>query len=138
MSSSELFSGLNVAASGLTAHREWMDLISGNIANAETTETPEGGPFRRQLAIFMENTTETGDMRGVKIKGIVDDQAELRKVYEPNHPNADAEGYVAYPNVNVVTEMVDMIAASRAYEANATVLEAMKGGFMRALQTLQA
>lgn len=138
MSSSEIFSGLNIAASGLTAHREWMDLIAGNIANAETTETPEGGPFRRQLAVFMENQDDSGQLQGVKVKGIVDDQSELRKVYEPSHPNADAQGYVAYPNVNVVTEMVDMIAASRAYEANATVLEALKGGFMRALQTLQA
>jgi flagellar basal-body rod protein FlgC len=138
MSSSEIFSGLNIAASGLTAHREWMDLIAGNIANAETTETPEGGPFRRQLAVFMENQADSGQLQGVKVKGIVDDQSELRKVYEPSHPNADAQGYVAYPNVNVVTEMVDMIAASRAYEANATVLEALKGGFMRALQTLQA
>lgn len=134
----DLFSGLNIAASGLTAHRQWMDLIAGNIANVNTTRTPEGGPFRRQLAVFMESTDSTGALGGVKVERQIDDDSSLRKVFEPQHPDADAEGYVSYPNVNVVAEMVDLIAASRAYEANATVLEAMKSGFMRALQTLQA
>ena len=134
----DLFSGLNIAASGLTAHRQWMDLIAGNIANVNTTSTPEGGPFHRQLAVFMEATDDSGKLRGVKVEQQVEDDSSLRKVYEPQHPDADAEGYVSYPNINVVAEMVDLIAASRAYEANATVLEAMKNGFMRALQTLQA
>jgi len=133
-----MFNGLNIAASGLSAHRQWMDLISGNIANANTTRTPEGGPFRRQLAVFMEMVDAEGQVRGVKVSEQIDDESELRRVYEPQHPDADAEGYVSYPNVNVVTEMVDLIAASRAYEANATTLEAMKSNFMRALQTLQA
>jgi len=132
------FNTLNVAASGLTAHRQWMDLISGNIANVNTTQTPEGGPFRRQLAVFMSMADENGDPQGVKVSSRVDDDSELRKVYEPAHPDADADGYVSYPNVDVVLEMVDLIAASRAYEANATVLEAAKSGFLRALQTLQA
>jgi flagellar basal-body rod protein FlgC len=136
--SDELFGGLNIAASGLTAHRQWMDLIAGNIANANTTRTPEGGPFRRQLAVFMEMVDDSGKFRGVKVQQQVDDDSELRKVYAPQHPDADAEGYVSYPNVNVVAEMVDLIAASRAYEANATTLEALKSNFMRALQTLQA
>ena len=138
MGAEKMFEGLNIAASGLTAHREWMDLIAGNIANAETTRTPEGGPFRRQLAVFMEMADQGGQARGVKISDVIDDDSELRKVYEPDHPDADADGYVSYPNVNVVMEMADLIAASRAYEANATVLEAMKSGFLRALQTLQA
>ncbi|MBN2081988.1 flagellar basal body rod protein FlgC [bacterium] len=133
-----MFKGLNIAASGLSAHRQWMDLISGNIANANTTRTPEGGPFRRQLAVFMEMVDADGEVRGVKVSEQIDDESELRRVYEPQHPDADAEGYVSYPNVNVVTEMVDLIAASRAYEANATTLEAIKSNFMRALQTLQA
>jgi len=133
-----MFNGLNIAASGLSAHRQWMDLISGNIANANTTRTPEGGPFRRQLAVFMEMVDAEGQVRGVKVSEQIDDESELRRVYEPQHPDADEEGYVSYPNVNVVTEMVDLIAASRAYEANATTLEAMKSNFMRALQTLQA
>jgi len=134
---SDVFSSLNIAASGLTAHRQWMDLIAGNIANVNTTRTPEGGPFRRQLAVFMEMAGSEGEMQGVKVADVVADDAELRKVYEPNHPDADAEGYVSYPNVNVTMEMVDLIAASRAYEANATVLEAAKGNFMRTLQILQ-
>jgi flagellar basal-body rod protein FlgC len=132
------FRSLDIAASGLTAHRQWMDLISGNIANAETTKTPEGGPFRRQLAVFMENRDAQGEARGVKVDRVVADDSELRKVYAPEHPEADADGYVSYPNVNVVTEMVDLIAAQRAYEANATVIESAKSGFMRTLQILQA
>jgi flagellar basal-body rod protein FlgC len=134
----DLFNTLNIAASGLSAHREWMDLISGNIANAETTRTPEGGPFRRQLALFMEMKDQDGTMRGVKVDKRVDDDSELRKVYEPDHPDADAEGYVSYPNVNVVMEMVDLIAASRAYEANSAVMEAAKSGFLRSMQILQS
>ena len=133
-----MFNSLNVAASGLTAHRQWMDLIAGNIANVNTTSTPEGGPFRRQLAVFMAMEGEQGQLQGVKVAARVDDDSELRKVYEPNHPDADADGYVSYPNIDVVMEMVDLIAASRAYEANATVLEAAKGGYLRALQILQA
>jgi flagellar basal-body rod protein FlgC len=134
----ELFSELNIAASGLTANRQWMDLIAGNIANAETTRTPEGGPFRRQLAVFMEALDQQGAMHGVQVAGIKPDDSELRKVYQPEHPDADAQGYVSYPNVDVVMEMVDLIAASRAYEANATVLEAAKSNFMRSLAILQA
>ena len=134
----KVFNTLNIAASGLSAHRQWMDLISGNVANANTTRTPEGGPFRRQLAVFMSMKDDEGNPEGVKVSARVDDDSELRKVYEPAHPDADAEGYVSYPNVEVVMEMVDLIAASRAYEANASVLEAAKSGFMRALQVLQA
>lgn len=132
------FKTLNIAASGLTANRQWMDLISGNIANANVTRTPEGGPFRRQLAIFMENKSAGNEPHGVKIVDIVEDSSELRKEFNPSHPDADADGYVSYPNVNIVMEMVDLIAASRAYEANATVLEAAKNGMMRAVQLLQA
>ncbi len=134
----DMFNMLNIATSGLTAHREWMDLISGNIANAETTRTPEGGPFRRQLALFMEMANQDGAPGGVKVQEVVDDDSELRKVYEPDHPDADPEGYVEYPNVNIVMEMVDLIAASRAYEANSAVLEAAKSGFLRSLQILQS
>ena len=134
----ELFSRLDIAASGLSAHRQWMDLIAGNIANAQTTRTPEGGPFRRQLAVFMEMQEADGQLRGVKVKDVLPDDSELRRVYEPNHPDADAQGYVSYPNVDVVAEMVDLIAASRAYEANATVLESAKSSFLRSLQILQS
>lgn len=133
----ELFRRLDIAASGLTAHRQWMDLIAGNIANAETTRTPEGGPFRRQLAVFMEMVDEHGQPGGVKVARQVADDSELRRVYNPQHPDADAQGYVSYPNVDVVMEMVDLIAASRAYEANATVIEAAKSSAQRTIGLLQ-
>ena len=129
----DLFGPFSVSASGLTAERLNMDLIAGNIANANTTVTPEGGPFRRHIAVFMEQYDKDGKPAGVVVDKIIRDPSELRKVYEPGNPDADAEGYVSYPNVNVITEMVDMIAASRAYEAGATVLENTK---MIALRTI--
>lgn len=135
---SDLFRRLDIAASGLTAHRQWMDLIAGNIANAETTRTPEGGPFRRQLAVFMEMQDASGQPRGVKVAQQISDDSELRKVFNPQHPDADAQGYVSYPNVDVVMEMVDLIAANRAYEANATVIEAAKSSAQRTIGILQA
>jgi flagellar basal-body rod protein FlgC len=134
----DLFKRLDIAASGMSAHRQWMDLISGNIANAETTRTPEGGPFRRQLAIFEEMLSPGGESLGVRVASQQADDSELRKVYEPSHPDADPEGYVSYPNVDVVCEMVDLIAAQRAYEANATVIESAKSSFMRSVGLLQA
>jgi flagellar basal-body rod protein FlgC len=134
----DLFKRLDIAASGMSANRQWMDLISGNIANAETTRTPEGGPFRRQLAIFQEMLSGEGESLGVRVAGQRADDSELRKVFEPAHPDADAEGYVSYPNVDIVCEMVDLIAAQRAYEANATVIESAKSGFMRSIGLLQA
>jgi flagellar basal-body rod protein FlgC len=134
----ELFRRLDIAASGLTAHRQWMDLIAGNIANAQTTRTPEGGPFRRQLAVFMEMQDEHGAGLGVKVANVIPDDSELKRVYQPEHPDADAQGYVSYPNVDVVMEMVDLIAASRAYEANATVIEAAKNIAQRTIGILQA
>ena len=131
-----LLGTLNIAASGMTAERMWMDTISSNIANANTTRTADGTPFRRQLVVFAERIG-TGGMDGVQVAGVVDDMSELRMVYEPSHPDANADGYVAYPNVNVVTEMVDLIAASRAYEANVTAFEAAKAAYMRTLSLLQ-
>lgn len=134
----DMFRRLDIAASGMTAQRTWMDLISGNIANAETTSTPEGGPFRRQLAVFQEMLDPSGESRGVRVARFEDDDSELHKVYNPSHPDADAQGYVQMPNVDVVVEMVDLISAQRAYEANATVIESAKSGFMRSLSILQA
>jgi len=131
-----LLGTLNIAASGMTAERMWMDTISSNIANANTTRTADGTPFRRQLVVFAERAGVQG-LGGVQVSGVVDDMSELRLVYEPSHPDANADGYVAYPNVNVVTEMVDLIAASRAYEANVTAFEAAKAAYMRTLSLLQ-
>lgn len=132
----DIFGPFNVSASGLTAERLNMDLIAGNIANANTTVTPEGGPFRRQLAVFMEQYDTLGRPAGVVVDKVIRDPSELRKVYEPGNPDADAEGYVSYPNVNIINEMVDMIAASRSYEANSTVIENTKAIAMRTINLL--
>ncbi|MBC7254022.1 MAG: flagellar basal body rod protein FlgC [Actinobacteria bacterium] len=137
-----LFDALNISASGMTAHRLWMDVIASNIANSETTRTPEGGPYRRREVIFSalrEGGEGSGPQagRGVEVVGVVEDQDPPRLVYEPGHPDAREDGYVEMPNISPVTEMVDLVVASRAYEANATALEAAKSMFTRALDILR-
>ena len=139
------FSSLDVSASGMSAQRMRMDLISQNIANANTTRTENGTPYRRQTLLLGTNATNpfsnylTGSARSilgdgkVKIKGIVQDQTDFRRVYEPDNPEADEDGYVSYPNVDIVTEMVDMISASRSYEANVTASTASKNMAMQAI-----
>lgn len=137
-----IFSAIDIAGSGLSAQRMKMDLIAGNIANVNTTRTPEGGPFKRLLAIFATRSLDTerrfpflplepsqmprGIGEGVKVVKIQKDPSPPRLVYDPSHPDANEEGYVAMPNVNVVNEMVDMIAATRAYEANTVVIASSK------------
>lgn len=137
---------IDVSGSGLTSQRLMMDVISSNIANVNTTRTSEGGPYRRQLPVFAaqkpkftipgmgdgKGTEQTG--QGVKVIGIIKDQSPSRLVYNPEHPDANKEGYVAMPNINIVTEMVDMIAASRAYEANVTAINSAKSMAMKALE----
>lgn len=131
------FSSFDISASGMTAQRLRMDLIANNLANANTTRTREGGPYQRQVPLFSSRDTAApfpaflaGAQRkaggGVRVVGIVEDPAPPRLVYDPEHPDAREDGYVAYPNVNVVTEMTDLIAASRAYEANVTAFNAAK------------
>ena len=145
------FSALRTSASGLTAQRLRMDLISNNIANAETTRTAEGGAFHRQMALFTPKTegrvpffnllrgdVQRGQVPGLETEGvqtlqIVEDQAPMRMVYDPSHPDANEKGYVEYPNVNPITEMTDMLSATRSYEANVTVLNAAKAMAQRAL-----
>jgi flagellar basal-body rod protein FlgC len=139
-----MFGAIDSAASGLTAERLRMDLISNNIANVNTTRTAEGGPYRRQLAVFapregkasfgevLSQKMDAGD--GVRVVGITRDNAPNRKVYDPGHPDANAEGYVEMPNVNIVSEMVDMITASRAYEANVTSVNTAKSMALKALE----
>jgi len=136
-------SSIDVSGSGLTAQRLMMDVISNNIANVNTTRTSEGGPYRRQMAVFAaqkpkfslsglgKGTEQIG--QGVNVVGIVKDQTPPRLVYNPEHPDANAKGYVAMPEVNIVTEMVDMIAASRAYEANVTAINSSKTMALKAL-----
>jgi flagellar basal-body rod protein FlgC len=145
------FSALRTSASGLTAQRLRMDLISNNIANAETTRTAEGGAYRRQVALFtprvegrasffdlLRGSVQPGQpgapsLEGVQTVQIAQDQAPMRMVLDPSHPDANEDGYVEYPNVNPVTEMTDMLSATRSYEANVTVLNAAKAMAQRAL-----
>ncbi|AAR33740.1 flagellar basal body rod protein FlgC [Geobacter sulfurreducens] len=141
----DFFSAMQVSSSALSAERTRMNLISANLANANSTRTAEGGPYKRKDAVFA--ATQVGEgfrsaldrMRknapqGVQVTGIVEDPNPPRLQYDPSHPDADAKGYVALPNVNVVEEMADMIAATRAYEANVTAMQAAKN---MALKTLE-
>ena len=134
-----IFSGMNINASGMSAQRLRMDVISENIANADTTRTKEGGPYVRKNVIVTEkvsvqnsfgqvlNRTINGIGNGVKATAIVKDtDTDMNLVYDPSHPDADENGYVLYPNVNIVTEMTDLIDATRSFEANATAFDASK------------
>ena len=162
-----LFSGLSISASGMRVERTRQNVISSNLANAETTRTDKGGPYRRQFVVAQEGRSEhetmptgssatlnglttqsdhlqipasdeTTDNRfagtGVKVAEIREDSRPPKLVYDPSHPDADAKGYVAMPNVNVVQEMADMISATRAYEANVTAFNATKSMLMQGLQ----
>lgn len=144
-----MFSAFNISATGMTAQRYRMDIISQNVANASTTRTADGTPYRRQIVTFTEKPGQTSfshilgkaayshgySGNGVKVKGVFEDhQTEMNMVYDPSHPDADENGYVAYPNVNIITEMTNMIDASRAYEANSTAFNASKSIAMKGLQ----
>ncbi|KJS87523.1 MAG: flagellar basal body rod protein FlgC [Peptococcaceae bacterium BICA1-8] len=140
-----LFSTFKVSASGLSAERLRMDVIADNISNAETTRTSTGGPYRRKMVVFspyrsFENTLkrESNLQQGVKVDKIVEDKAPFKLVYNPEHPDAIQEGqqkgYVAMPNVDIVKEMVDMISATRAYEANVAALNSAKSMAFKALE----
>lgn len=136
-----IFSSIEISASGLAAERLRMDVISNNIANVNTTRTASGGPYQRQevsLAArgdsFVIPGLTTGMANGVEVASITEDTSPPKLVYDPGHPDADPLGYVRMPNVNIVKEMVDMISATRAYEANVTAIEAAKGMVQRALE----
>lgn len=138
-----LFGPLEVSGSALTAERLRLDVIANNLANANTTRTPEGGAFRRQVVVFAaRQDSATGwplseQFAGVRVVGIQPDSSPLRRVYNPGHPDADAQGYVTMPNVDPVVEMVDLIGAARAYEANATVINETKNMANKALELLR-
>lgn len=127
------FGAMRISASGLAAERLRMDTISSNIANAETTRTENGGPYIRKVACFKEAYDSARNPIGVKAVAIENDDSELRKVYDPTNVDADEDGYVTYPNVNILNEMADMMVATRAYEANADTLDANKQMFQKAL-----
>lgn len=136
-----LFENLAISASGMTAGRLWLDLISNNIANLNTAGRPgdPGRPaYRRLMPVFAEElrlARQGGEsLRGVAVSQVRQDPAPPRLVYEPGHPLADARGYVEYPNINIANEMTDLLVAARFYEANATVFNAAKGMAVKALE----
>jgi flagellar basal-body rod protein FlgC len=129
-----------IAGQGLSVQRAKMDVITSNLANAATTKTPEGGPYRRKSVVLKAQPVEnqfTGSLKdalqGVQVKAVVEDGSPAKRIHDPTHPDADAKGYVAMPNVNVMLEMADMITASRTYEACVTAFDASKS---MALKTL--
>lgn len=147
-----LFDAIDIAASGLTAQRLRMDVTAENLANAQTTRSAEGGPYRRKTVVLQEAAAPGGGFagalagavgrgssqsEGVEVAAIVPDATPLRRVYDPGHPDADANGYVLMPNVNPVTEMVDLIDSSRAYEANVTAMQTAKSLFTKTLELLR-
>ncbi len=146
-----LMTSITIASSGMAAERLRTDVIADNIANASTTRTPEGGPFKRSRVIlrpinsqpyfrlpFQPESFDQGAGKGVRVVEIQKDNSPSRLVYDPTHPDAiktgPKAGYVEMPNVNIVTEMVDLIAASRAYEANSTMANGSKAMFLKALE----
>ena len=144
-----LFDALNISASGLTAQRLRMDVTSANLANAQSTRTPEGGAYRRQDVVLQESSGDGsfagaltgargggGEPAGVEVAAIVPDTTPLRQVYEPENPEADARGYVEMPNVNPVEEMTDLIDASRSYQANVTAMQTTKQVFAKTIELL--
>jgi flagellar basal-body rod protein FlgC len=142
-----MFSAFNISASGLTAQRYRMDVISENVANANTTRTSDGTPYVRKVVTFetkgsnntfssvLGNATRSYVGQGVKVTAVHEDtETEMNMVYDPSHPDADENGYVTYPNVNIITEMTNLIDASRSYEANATAFNASKSMAAKGLE----
>ena len=145
-----LFGAIDISGSGLAAERLRMDVTAENLANAQSTQGADGQPYRRKEVVLRQagggfETALSSAMgpgsatpaRGVEVVSIAEDQSPNRMVYDPGHPDADAEGYVSMPNVDPVTEMVDLIAASRAYEANVTAMQTAKSMFTKTLDLLK-
>ena len=141
----DFFSSMRVSASGLDAQMKRMNTISSNIANAETTRSPEGGPYKRKDPLMAAQTDRESfgeilqnhldeSVQGVQVQEVVEDQRPPRMVYNPGHPDANPEGYVAMPNVNTVEEMANMISAQRSYEANVSSMNAAKAMAQKALE----
>lgn len=143
-----LLSVLSVSASGMSAQRARAELIVQNLANSETTRTPEGGPYRRQDAIFesaaptspfasvFQNELSDG-VQGVAVSQVIQDMREGEKRYQPGHPDADADGYVSYPNVNPAEDMVDLLSAQRGYEGNVAAMSAIKDMIQRSIDLMK-
>lgn len=129
----KLLNLMDTVASGLSAQRTRMETASSNMANAHTTRTPEGGPYQRRDVVLASRPEGTEGVAGVDVAEVRADGSAPRMEYDPGHPDANADGYVAYPNINVVEEMVDMITASRAYEAGVTAMRTASSMAERAL-----
>jgi flagellar basal-body rod protein FlgC len=142
-----LFSALSVSASGMAAQRTRAELLVENIANAETTRTPEGGPYRRKDAVFTSEPvaspfasvleSQIGAQTGVRVSEITVDDREPERRYLPDHPDADAKGYVAVPRMNPVEDMVDLMSATRSYQANVAAISAVKDMIQRSIDLLR-
>ncbi len=144
-----MFDALEISASGLTAERMRMDVTAQNLANAQTTRGADGQPYRRKEVVLAERQGDGtfgaalqgamsgGKPGGVEVQAITEDQTPLKQVHDPSHPDADANGYVQMPNVDTVSEMVDLISAQRAYEANVTAMQAAKQMFSKTLELLR-
>ncbi|MBN2140601.1 MAG: flagellar basal body rod protein FlgC [Desulfovibrionaceae bacterium] len=140
----DFMTALDIGASGLKAERAYLNVISMNLANARTTRTVDGGPYRRKSVSFAStpiyspfdqamNDQLNRDLSGVKVQGIVVDQRPFKQVFDPGHPDANAQGFVTYPDINVVEEMTNMITTMRSYEASVQSIEAVKSMFNKAL-----
>jgi flagellar basal-body rod protein FlgC len=136
----DLLSTMKVSASGMSAQRTRMNVVSSNLANINTTHTPEGGPYRRKMVIMtaepsMDSFGKVLDQNiaSPKVVTVANDPSEFQKVFDPSHPDADTQGYVSMPNVNLMKEMVDMLSATRAYEANSTVIGSVKAMAQQAI-----
>jgi len=143
-----LFSLLSVSASGMAAQRTRAELLVQNLANSETTRTPEGGPYRRQDVVFQSapqtspfsavfQSEMTNGVAGVEVSEVVQDPTEGEKRYQPGHPDADADGYVAFPNVNPAEDMVDLLNAQRGFEGNIAAMTAVKDMIQRSIDLLR-
>ena len=142
----DFLTGMRISGSGMAAQRMRMNTISSNIANINTTQTPEGGPYRRKDVVFesmpdvqnfgdiVSATSPKSDFQRVQVTDVVSDRKAPILKYEPDHPDANAEGYVAYPNINLMEEMTNMIQASRSYEANVSAMQATKDMALSSLE----
>ncbi|EAT15801.1 flagellar basal body rod protein FlgC [Desulfuromonas acetoxidans] len=139
----DIFTSLNISSSALKAQRIRLDTISSNMANAETTRTPEGGPYRRKMVVFEPAQVSFADhlsakekkaLNGVQVSQIVTEDSEPRLIFDPSHPDANDQGYVALPNIDLLKETTDMMLATRAYEANITTIKSAKRMALKALE----
>jgi flagellar basal-body rod protein FlgC len=128
----DLFTAMDISASGMRAQRTRMNVISSNIANGQTTRTNEGGPYKRRDVVLRENSFE-GQLSSVEVEGIVTDPTPGKQIYDPGNPDADEKGNVTMPNVNMMEEMVNMINATRAFEANSIAVKSQKDMALKAL-----